>query len=100
MIVLSVRGHPGDIPESELRPGSSRKESFITDNGAQKSLNKTSFTSLCRYILHCWRCTLQPPSGFQSREVTVIDKGTVVSRTVYQRYLLNALDPPEHLLST
>lgn len=100
MIVVSVRGHPGDIPESELRPGRGREERFITDNGAQMSLNKTSFTSFCRYILHCWLCTLQLQNGFQSREVTVLDKGTVVSRTAYQSYLLNALSPPEHLLST
>ena len=100
MIVVSVRGHPGDIPESELGPVRGRKESYITDSGAQKSLNKTSSTSLCRYLLHCWLCTLQPLNGFQSREVTVIDKGTVVSRTAYQRYPLNSVNPPEHLLST
>ena len=34
MIVVSVRGHPGDVPESELGPGRGRKESCITDGGS------------------------------------------------------------------
>lgn len=43
MIALSAegeRGGAGEAPESELRPGRGRNESFITDNWAQKSPNK------------------------------------------------------------
>lgn len=36
-------GSAGDAPESEPRPGRGRNESFITDNWAQKSLNKPFF---------------------------------------------------------
>ena len=88
----------GDVPESERRPGRGRDESFITDNWAQKSLNKPYFTSLCRHILHCRFCTLWPWNGIRSREVTAGDKGTVAARATYQLYLLSALTPSEHLL--
>lgn len=46
MIALSAeREHGGasDAAESEPRPGRGRNESFITDNWAQKSLNKPFF---------------------------------------------------------
>lgn len=89
-----------DVPELERRPGRGRNESFITDNWAQKFLNKPYFTSLCRRILHCRFCTLWPWNGIRSREVTAWDKGTVAARTTYQLYLLSALTSSEHLLGS
>lgn len=80
--------------QSELKPQRGRSKSFITDNWAQKSLNKPFLLRFAGTFYIVGSALYSPQNGIQSREVTAWDKGTVASRTTYQRYPLNALNTP------